>query len=67
MLSYPVMQQKPTTAAQRLPEALARKLVYLLHIGPDEMRGLEILVDDAIKRHVEADRARRLSFLRRIK
>lgn len=51
----------------RLPATLARKLVQLTKVAPEAVEGIELLVDAALKRHEEADRAKRLSLLHRVK
>lgn len=56
-----------TELATRLPETLARKLVHLAQIAPDDLRGLELLIDDAIARHQEDDRIKRLALFHRVK
>lgn len=48
-------------------EALAKKLARLARIAPVEVEGVELLVDDALERHHEEDRAMRLSLFHRVK
>jgi hypothetical protein len=48
-------------------DALAKKLATLARIAPDEVKGVELLVDDALERHHEEERAKRLAMFSRVK
>lgn len=42
-------------------DALTRKLARLAQLAPGEVKGVEILVDDALERHAEDARRRPLA------
>lgn len=48
-------------------DILTRKLAQLAQIAPEEVKGVELLVDDALARHQEEARTKRLTLFSRVK
>jgi hypothetical protein len=48
-------------------DMLTRKLAQLAKIAPEEVKGVELLVDDALARHQEDARTNRLTLFSRVK
>lgn len=47
--------------------SLTQKLVRLAKLAPNEVKGVELLVDDALERHHEEERSKRLKMFTRVK